>query len=267
MKTWRLKEPEYDNDAQAELGNIINNGGSYSRYNVPGIDCSICTAWGSSVLSDEEVPVEILQKLRLNDSTPPLNPSDFSKLQLQIIQRMNSVGFHFTTEKLVPGLVFSPLILDIPEPPDFDILWRGTYLLISGKARSILSQFNDGSSFFCRAQYGIVGKWFPKELSQDKVEEIIDVEDALSHVSEFYPADTPLNYYGLGIRSRIYPESFVPNTVCKECGRFFWQHETQLVNPHIFYIGDTLHIGVSDNLKNALEFGGITNASFSLLSE
>ena len=264
MNKWKLIEPDEPPFGNSDLIKIIENGESYAIDSLPGLNCSKCTSWGYSCLSSHEISKQIVKDLNLKEVLS-LKVSDFNKLQANLIKSFLTEGLSIKQKDLPPGLSFPPLLLDIPEPPRFDVLWRGEFLLISQKARSVIAQFNDGSSSFCRAKYGRVGKWFPKEISEWDAEGIIDVEDALEYVTEFYPSDTPLNYYGLVITARSYPTDFIPNEVCEECGRFAWQREPQIQNPHIFYIGDTLWIGVSNQLKEALEDEGITNLSFSAI--
>ena len=264
MKSWKIVEPEGKSAWNAELIKIIENGESDARYSLPSVDCSRCTTWGCLRLCNYEISEHIDRKFSLQEMQS-LDPLSFAQLQEKLRSAFQREGYAIDPCEFTPGLIFPPLLLDIPEPPTCDILWRGAFLLISEKARSVISQFNDGSFFFCRAEYRRVGKWFPKTISQRDAEGIIDVEDALEYVTEFYPSNTPLNYYGLGITARIFPTDFTPDEVCEECGRFTWRHEPKIQNPHIFYIGDTLWVGVSNQLKEALEDEGITNLSFSAI--
>ena len=264
MKRWKLIEPDVELSTATSLEQIIENGSVFADYSLPAVKCPRCSTRGYLRLFRHELPDYEAEHFNLTDAAS-LSPDSFVLLQRELSQALLLNGVSISPCELTPGLVFPPLVLDIPEPPKYDILFGGAFPLISQKAKRVLSQFDDGSVFFCRAKYGQVGKWFPKEISERDAEGIIDVDDALEYVTEFYPSDTPLNYYGLGVTARTYPSDFIPNEVCEECGRFAWKREPQIQNPHIFYIGDTLWIGVSNQLKEALEDEGITNLSFSAI--
>lgn len=258
MRFWRIHAPDYTSDYQ----NSNLNGSIESQLRFPGVDCHVCMVdWSWAGL--RSVPFECPDSLRSEMSAKGHRRSLFrvehAKLQAEVLKEANIQGG--ATIEVGPGYRFPPLILDIPSRPRSDFLWPDSALLVSARILDLLVDL-------CRQDIAT----FPVTLRKvgkrnAKLPTLIpksgEPEDIINEVPLLNDPSTVGPYYEVIPRCASYES---PNRIiesqCSACGRIqakivrrgttLRMAEDTWRGHSLFYLGGTLHIVITEDVKNAL---------------
>lgn len=226
MKLWRIKEPDY----RTELEERANNGTIKFPFGLPGVKC--CGTWGGCDLLDRECPTE-LRKLRGLTDVWPVMPEELEELRskLRRFSGFESLGI----TDLTPGMRFLPPRFSPPKINDNDFLWPASEApVVSLRIAALL------------------GRCCPNSFVGIPIPEHSD-------------------WILLAIKSRTLPPiERRSDRICPRCG-----HPNKISAPtdlviledmipegDMFILDTTLHILISNQLKQQLDEAGARNVAF-----
>jgi hypothetical protein len=230
MKLWRIEKPDFD----TERDEVANNGSLTFPFGLPGVKC--CGTWAGCDLSENECPSELRAIKELNDGWP-VTPERLEQLlsTLRQFPRFKNLGI----TELKPGMRFLPPQFSPPDFPDNDFLWPALEApVISLRIAALL----------CR--------YCPNDFVA-------------------LPIEGHPDWILLFIKNRTLPPlERRSNNVCQRCGRpnrisaptELIVYDDMVPNGDLFVLDTTLHILVSDRLKQQLEEIGDRNVKFEPIS-
>lgn len=251
MKFWEIKTPTYEDDYMA----VRINGEIEHPYGLPGIKCSSCgEIWGGMRTVPYLCPPELLERKDFNERYP-VDIEKFHELTKELSRYIGIQADYF-----YPGDILMPGFLNIPNLTQMDFLHCsiGT-LIVSERIKDILvnvCQKDEINSF--ELQIGRIGK---KDYSQEVVfPESGEPEDLINELT--IECETCLlKYYEINISKNskyCLVEKII--SVCRKCGRTTYDPSSEMImkeslwnGDNIFYLSPTLHIIITDDLKEKLE--------------
>jgi hypothetical protein len=263
-KFWRLDQPDYESD----YADTFINGSLAHPFSLPGVECSVCKqAWGGSRVLPYQCPESLLRRKELRDSWPiPL--AEHKKLQEEVLTALRREGVEI--DFLKPGDGLQPCYLDIPSQPRADFLWSSIgSVIVSHRIKDLFEKHAIAEVAFAKVELRKVGKREaklpPPIPSSGEPEDLINKAPLLTDTSTIghYYEQIVLNESG-------YPPGGTPKSICSGCGRpevdnskrrivmtpEMWKGDT------IFFLATTLHIIVTNELKELLERNNPTNVVF-----
>ncbi|MBK1856595.1 hypothetical protein JO972_16645 [Verrucomicrobiaceae bacterium 5K15] len=229
MKIWRIKAPSYRSSKEK-----ANHNGSISfPYGLPGVKC--CGTWSGCDLLGIDCPQELRDVTGLNDSWP-LKPKRLDKLreELRRFEGFSGLSIH----ELSPGARLMPPTFKQPHHKDNDFLWPALEApVVSLRVAALLSR-----------------------ICPDDFEAV--------------PLPNTPDWVLIIIRAKSKPPiERRSDRHCKRCGRGnrvsnssdFVVFEDMVPNAGIFCLDTTLHLLISDELKNYLSELDPSNIIFDLV--
>jgi hypothetical protein len=226
MKLWRIKQPDFDSEREEGF----NNGSLTFPYGLPGVNC--CGTWACCGLFDRECPSELRTVKELNDRWP-VTPERLEELRSQLRQFPSFKNLGIT--ELKPGIRFLPPQFSPPRVIDNDFLWPALEApVVSRRIAALLCRY---------CQHDFVG----------------------------VPIEGHPGWILLIVKNRTLPPmERRSDHVCQRCGRpNRVSAPTELIvyvdmipNGDICVLDTTLHILVSDRLKEQLTAIGARNVYF-----
>jgi len=226
MMLWRIKEPDFDTKREE----LANNGSLTFPFGLPGVNC--CGTWAGCDLSDKECPPELRTVQEFNDGWP-VTPERLGELRSQLRQFPNFKNLGIT--ELKPGMRFLPPQFSPPHIHDNDFLWSALEApVISLRIAALL----------CR--------YCPNDF--------IGV-----------PIERHLDWILLIIKNHTLPPiERRSNHICQRCGRpnrisaptELMVYDDMIPKGDIFGLDTTLHILISDRLRQQMEELGARNVNF-----
>lgn len=270
MRFWKIGTPDYKSDYQ----DSYINGSIGNDLAFPSVDCDICvTSWGWSGL--RSLPFECPEVLRGEMSTKKrrvtLFRSEHSALQQKLFDALGIQGRLFFD--VPPGYRFPPVYLDIPSRPRADFLWPFSGVLVSKRIRELLMALCGDHLATFPVILRKVGKRkakLPAPIPRSgEPEDIINEAPLLNDASEVG------HYFEVVPR---YASAEAPDRIvesCDACGRVkrdvvysvggynpIRMPEDAWSGHRIFYLGGTLHIIVTDDVRKALQSTRPSNIQF-----
>jgi len=264
MKFWRIKHPDYHSDYR----NSYINGELEHPFGLPGVNCDICgNTWGGSRMLSFTCPDTFRHHKNIIKRWP-ISRSQHEKLQRELMTALSIKGEPFLTFR--PGDSFQPCFLNVPSRPVGDFLWPTlSSLVVSERIKNILMSNWPDDIIACPITPRKIGrrdaKLSPPRPSTGEPEDIIN-EVPLEESPRLSPA-----YFEILIQKRsACPADMAPGKICSGC---------KLTNPDrspmnivltpdmwngngIFYLWDTYHIFVTDDVRKVLMSVQASNVVF-----
>lgn len=269
MRFWRIQHPDYKSDYQhSYINGSIENPHSLK---FPAVDCDVCVSTRRE--GWKWLPFVCPESLRgviepLSSASLPL--AEHKALQKELFAALGQEGEPFID--LAPGANFEPCCLDIPSRPRADFLWPGLgTFLVSERIRNVLlASCGDevGATEVVLRKVGKRNAALPAPIPQTgEPEDIINEASVLVDKTEIGP------YYHIVPRKEsAYPPNRVTRSICPGCQRVEMiypknEHKPRMTNAmwkghRIFYLGSTLRIIVTDEVKQLLMHLRPTNVIF-----
>jgi hypothetical protein len=226
MKLWRIKEPDYRTDREERA----NNGTIKFPFGLPGVKC--CGTWGGCDLLDRECPIE-LRKLRGLTERWPVTPDELEELRSTLRKFPGFEGLGI--RDLIPGMSFLPPQFSPPKINDNDFLWPAFGApVVSLRIAALLGRCCPNA---------FVGVPIPKHS----------------------------DWVLLVIKTRTLPPiERRSDRICVRCGRpnkisaptDLVVFEDMIPAGEMFLLDTTLHILITDRLKQQLDDAGARNVAF-----
>lgn len=253
---WKIDSPAYESDYR----HSYINGGLEYPFGLPGVDCDVCgKTWGGSRILSCECP-ESLKSLKHFKNRWPVSRDEHSALQQQLFAALGTNGEPFID--LCPGDTLQPCYLDIPSRPHADFLWPYLgVLVVSERIRDVfLNTCGDEIAvrpIVLRKVGKRKAKLPPPIPTTGEPEDIINEVPLLSD-----PAGVGPYYQIIPLNESEYPRDRLPKIRCAGCQRVDVKYVYPLPGIRmapdmwkghsIFYIGSTLYIVVTDEVREAL---------------
>jgi hypothetical protein len=267
MRFWGLGIPDYASDY--ESSNL--NGEIETDVRLPSVDCEVCMmTWGYAGL--RSVPFECPEMLRGEMSSNGDRQSVFREehfdLQRRLFEEAGVQGRPFTDIR--PGYRFPPLYFDVPSRPRADFLWPFGGLLVSTRIRNLLMELCQDDLATSPVILRRVGRRDAKPPAPiprtGEPEDIIKGSPLLAGHSGVGP------YYEVIPRHQS-KEHRIIELQCDACGwvktkvvqteKWNWRmNEDHWQGHSIFYWGGTLHVVITENVKDALQAARPSNVEF-----
>ena len=227
---WRIKEPDFDT-AREE---VANNGSLAFPFGLPGVNC--CGTWAGCDLSEHQCPSELRTVQEFNDGWP-VTPARLEELRSQLRQFPSFKNLGIT--ELKPGMRFLPPQFTPPRVHENDFLWSALEAPVVSLRIAAL---------FCR--------YCPDDFVGVPIEGHPDWILLIIKNHTLPPIERRSNY------------------ICQRCGRpnrisaptELNVFDDMIPDGDLFRLNTTLHILVSDRLKQRLEEIGARNVNFDPIS-
>ncbi|MBN8459211.1 MAG: hypothetical protein J0M04_15375 [Verrucomicrobia bacterium] len=226
MKLWRIRKPDYRTDREERA----NNGSIKFPFGLPGVEC--CGTWGGCDLLDLQCPIE-LRKMRALTERRPVIPDELEEIRSTL---RRYPGFaNLGIMDLTPGMRFMPPRFSPPRIVDNDFLWPASEApVVSPRVAALLGRSCPGS---------FVG--IPMPECSDWILLIIK-------------------------RRTLPPIERRSDRICSRCGRpnkvsaptKLAIFEDMIPEGEMFLLDTTLHILITDRLKQQLDEAGVRNIAF-----
>jgi hypothetical protein len=260
MRFWHISRPDYTSDYQ----DSYINGSIEHPLQFPQVDCDFClNTWGWS--GTRSLPYECPDSLRgaltgLSEKSVPR--TEHLSLQMKMLNAVKFQGQPFIDIR--PGYNFQPGFLDVPSRPHGDFLWPWASILVSERIRDILVGLCGNDMAACRVVLRKIGKRnakLPAPIPRSgEPEDLIHEAPLLRDTSEVGPY-----YEVVPLHASKEPPDRTIESTCSACGRV----KTKVVFPvrhgplrmgretwngsSMFYLGSTLHVIVTDEVRKALQ--------------
>jgi hypothetical protein len=261
---WRLDHPDYESD----YADTFINGALDHPFFLPGVECPVCKqTWGGSRILPYQCPESLQRRKEIRNSWPiPL--AEHKKLQAEVLTTLRSQGVEI--DSLKPGDALQPCYLDIPSRPHADFLWCSIgSVIVSHRIKDLFEKRAIAEVAFAKVELRKVGKREaklpPPIPASGEPEDLINEAPLLSDTS------TIDHYYELIVLNESgYPPGGKPKSICSGCGRpdVDVRKRRIVMTPEmwkgdkIFFLATTLHIIVTNELKELLERNNPTNLVF-----
>jgi hypothetical protein len=226
MKLWRIKEPVYRTDREE----LANNGTLDFPFGLPGVKC--CGTWAGCDLFDRECPTELRNTRELTERWP-IMPEEIEELRSKL-RCYPGFGTLSITD-LKPGMRFLPPRFKPPKINDNDFLWPALEApVVSLKIAALL------------------GRCCPDAFVGIPIPEYSD-------------------WILLIIKSRTLPPiERRSDQICSLCGRpnkisastNLMIYEGMIPEGDMFRLDTTLHILITNQLKEQLDEAGASNVAY-----
>ena len=261
---WRLNPPNYDSD----YAHSFINGSLEHPFSLPGVNCAVCRqTWAGSRILSYLCPKSLRRRKEILDSWPiPL--AEHKKLQAEVLAALRRDGFEI--DSLGPGDDLQPCYLDLPSRPRADFLWSSNgSVVVSHRIKDLFEKHGIAEVAFAKVELRKVGKREaelpPPIPASGEPEDLINEAPLLTETSTIGP------YYELIVLNESdYPPGGTPKSICSGCGRrdVDYKRRQVVMTPEmwkgekIFFLATTLHVIVTNELKELLERNNPTNVVF-----
>jgi uncharacterized protein CXXCG len=267
MNFWRIHSPEYENDYKYSY----INGGISHPYGMPGIKCDICLQkWGGNRILPFECPPSLRDNKNIKEGWP-ISREQHQALQSEVIKEFSKIGIN--CPPLEPGDDFQPCYLDVPSKPCMDFLWAAyKTLVISERIKKLFELMKVQDIVFCPVILHKIGKRSARLPAP--IPSTSEPEDLINELPLLEKNNSVGPYYEVIIQSESnYGSGAEPIAVCSGCGRKtfrnnedrFLMQESMWKGGDIFFLAGTLHVVVTDKLKDALQELRAKNVEFKML--
>lgn len=263
MKYWRLDSPGYSSDYK----HTYVNGQLTHPFSLPGVRCDICQkTWSGSRVLPYLCPAKLSSHPSIV-TAGVLSRSEHRLLQQVMLEELGLEGAPFET--LQPGDDFQPCYLDVPSRPRADFLWPAlTPLVVSERICQFFLAHCAEDVACCAISLGKIGR--REAHLSPPVPESGEPEDLIDQMFEKKTEGIGPYYEILPNGASGYPRGGEPRSVCSGCGRKDINYVTrQMVmfdemwrGQNVFFFETTLHIVVTDPIKQALAQLNPTNVRF-----
>lgn len=261
---WHLTYPDYDSD----YSHTYINGSLEHPFGLPAVDCDVCgEIWGGSRF----LPVALPQRLRrlpaMADNPPVLSRKEHEELQRKVMGILGMRGKPFVA--MQPGDQFQPCFLDVPSRPSADFLWSSIgSLVVSERVKRLFEAACPKEIAACKVTMRRIGKRSPhlEPIEPDSGEP----EDMLEGIKESGRPRGVGKYFEIILKKESGdPPYGAPKRICSGCQRPTTGEDRRMrMTPRmwrgdaIFFMATTLHVIVTDDLRQSIERLRPTNVRF-----
>jgi hypothetical protein len=263
-KFWRMDHPDYESD----YAHTFINGSLDHPFSLPGVNCPVCKqTWGGSRILPSQCPESLQRRKEIKDPWPiPL--VEHKKLQTEALTALRGEGVEVAS--LCPGDRLQPCYLEVPSRPRADFLWSSIgSVVVSHRIKDLFEKHVITEVAFAKVGLRKVGKREaelpPLIPASGEPEDLINEAPLLTNIS------TIGSYYELiALNESGYPPGGTPKSICSGCGRPDVDNRKRRVvmtpemwkGDKIFFLATTLHLIVTNELKELLEKNNPTNVVF-----
>jgi len=260
-KFWRLDHPDYKSD----YAHTFINGALDHPFSLPGVNCPICRqTWGGSRVLPYQCPKSLQRRKDMKDAWPiPLD--EHKRLQAEAFTALRDDGVE--VDSLCPGDRLQPCYLDVPSRPRADFLWSSIgSLVVSHRIKDLFEKHAIVEASFAKVELRKIGKreaTLPPPIpASGEPEDLINEAPLYAGTSKVGP------YYELIVLNEsVYPPGGEPKSICPGCGRPDIDNKRRRIvmtpemwkGENIFFLSTTLHLIVTNELKELLERNNPTN--------
>lgn len=264
MQFWRLEHPDYRSDYQ----HSYINGSLEHPFGLPGVRCDVCRqTWGGSRILPFELPASLRGHKNLKERWP-ISLEQHQALQREVQEEFLRTGI--VVPSFEPGDDFQPCYLDIPSRPRADFIWGclGS-VVISERIRELFHSLGVASVSYSPVTLRKVGK--REARLPAPIPSTGEPEDIIQEVPLLTCTDSIGPYFEMVIQSESdYAAQARLLSTCSGCGREtlpdtdarFVMVESMWKGTDIFFLAGTLHIVVTDRVRQALQDFSATNVHF-----
>jgi hypothetical protein len=263
-KFWRLDHPDYESD----YAHTFINGSLAHPFSLPGVECPVCKqTWGGSGILPYPCPESLRRRKEIRNSWP-ISLAEHKMLQAEVLMALCGEGFEI--DSLRPGDYLQPCYLDVSSRPRVDFLWSSIgSLVVSHRMKDLFEKHAIAEVAFAKVELRKVGKREaklpPPIPASGEPEDLINEATLLTDTSTIGP------YYEMIILNESgYPPGGTPKSICSGCGRPDVDNRRRRIvmtpemwkGDKIFFLSTTLHVIVTNELKELLERNNPTNVIF-----